>query len=107
MWWLIGLLALALAPCAPRPTTENNVAATPEGVRFLDQGWTAADRNVFTTTAQGSYLMPLPWVGALRRVDVDAPFFADQSRVTGIFRGQGRCRSASLPTARRRTRSSA
>ena len=78
MWWLIGLLALALASCAPRPITENNVAATPEGVRFLDQGWTAADRNVFTTTAQGSYLMPLPWVGALRRVDVDAPFFADQ-----------------------------
>lgn len=47
-------------------------------VTCLDQGWSDADRTTFYTTVQGSHIMPYAWFMALRRLDVDEPFVADQ-----------------------------
>ena len=77
-WFGIGvvlLLACSPDPVTPVPSPQSDV---PVAVRSFDQGWTAADRAVFDGTRQGSYLMPRPWFAALRRIDVDAPFAADQ-----------------------------
>ena len=52
------LLTLGLSACAPVPQMAQ--APGPDTVRYFNQGWTAADRQVFTTTPQGSYLMPRP-----------------------------------------------
>lgn len=71
----LAVLAALAASCSPPP------APPPEFVTnemFLDQGWSAADRAWFTGTAQGSHLMPLPWFMALRRVERDEAFVADQ-----------------------------
>jgi len=47
-------------------------------VTCLDQGWSDADRTTFYTTVQGAHIMPYVWFKALRRLDVDEPFAADQ-----------------------------
>src|SRR5665213_1166190 len=57
--------ATARAQCAPNVTC-------------LDQGWSDADRTTFYTTVQGAHIMPYVWFKALRRLDVDEPFVADQ-----------------------------
>ena len=83
-------LALVVASCAPRPAP---LIATPEpsGVRFFDQGWSDADRQVFTTARQGSSLMPMAWFLALRRTDADAAFAGDQlGRYGYLSAGAGR-----------------
>ncbi len=71
----IAILAALAASCTPPPTPP---AALLTNEVLLDQGWSAADRARFTGTAQGSHLMPLPWFMALRRVDRDEAFAADQ-----------------------------
>ncbi len=73
-------LTLLLASCAipPNPSPPPVAAASVVPGTFLDQGWSASDRATFVGTAQGSHLMPLPWFAALRRVDRDEPFAADQ-----------------------------
>jgi hypothetical protein len=45
---------------------------------YAAQGWSAADRETFYTTSQGSHLMPYSWFKALKRTDVDEPFAADK-----------------------------
>ena len=45
---------------------------------YAAQGWSAADRETFYATSQGSHLMPYSWFKALRRTDVDEPFAADK-----------------------------
>jgi hypothetical protein len=45
---------------------------------YAAQGWSAADRETFDTTSQGSHLIPFVWFKALRRTDVDEPFAADK-----------------------------
>jgi hypothetical protein len=65
---------------AQQPTT----AAAPV-VTYADQGWTPADRDIFYTTGQGSLLMPYEWFKALRRLDVDEPFAADQLQRYGYL----------------------
>ena len=47
-------------------------------VTYAAQGWSAADRETFYTTSQGSRLMPYSWFKALRRTDVDEPFAGDK-----------------------------
>jgi hypothetical protein len=47
-------------------------------VTYAAQGWSAADRETFYATSQGSHLMPYSWFKALRRTDVDEPFAADK-----------------------------
>jgi mono/diheme cytochrome c family protein len=45
---------------------------------YAAQGWSAADRETFYTTSQGSHLIPYAWFKALKRADVDEPFAADK-----------------------------
>ena len=45
---------------------------------YAEQGWSAADRETFYTTSQGSHLIPYAWFKALKRTDVDELFAADK-----------------------------
>jgi hypothetical protein len=60
-------------------------AATASVVSYAEQGWTPADRYIFYTTGQGSLMMPYAWFKALRRLDVDEPFGADQLQRYGYL----------------------
>jgi hypothetical protein len=60
--------------------------AAPAAVTYVDQGWSAADRDAFYTTSQGSLLIPYAWFRALRRLDVDEPFGGDQLQRYGYLR---------------------
>ena len=52
---------------------------------YAAQGWSAADRETFYTTGQGSHLMPYAWFKALKRTDVDEPFAADKLQRYGYL----------------------
>ena len=52
---------------------------------YSEQGWSAADRDVFYTTDQGSRMMHYAWFRALRRLDVDQPFAADKLQRYGYL----------------------
>ena len=68
-WTVVASILL----CAGAAHVQPAPAAVP-----MQQGWSATDRNTFYTTGQGSHLMPAAWFKALRRLDVDQPFAADQ-----------------------------
>jgi hypothetical protein len=59
------LLALSPGPGAAQPVT------------FLPQ-WSDQARTTFYSTSQGSHMMPLAWFKALKRLDKNEPFGADQ-----------------------------
>lgn len=63
---------------------STNTANTPV-VTYATQGWSTADRDIFYTTSQGSHMMPFEWFKALRRLDLDAPFAADQLQRYGYL----------------------
>ena len=52
---------------------------------YAEQGWSAADRETFYTTSQGSHLIPYVWFKALKRTDVDEPFAADKLQRYGFL----------------------
>ncbi len=54
-------------------------------VTYAAQGWSAADRETFYTTSQGSHMMPYVWFKSLRRLDVDQPFAADKLQRYGYL----------------------
>jgi hypothetical protein len=56
-------------------TQQTDPVAT---LTYAAQGWSAADRETFYTTSQGSHLIPYSWFKALRRTDVDEPFAGDK-----------------------------
>lgn len=64
----------------PAPAGAGNSTLT-----YVDQGWSAADRDTFYTTSQGSRMMPYDWYRALRRLDIDEPFGADQLQRYGYL----------------------
>src|SRR5262245_65531483 len=72
--WLAALVISTLA-CAVGAGLAQQAA--PPAVTYVDQGWSAAERDAFYTTSQGSLLIPYAWFKALRRLDVDAPFGGD------------------------------
>ena len=96
-----GLLVLLSASCAvpqPAPPDPGPAASlTPAAETFLDQGWTQRDRATFTTTPQGSHLMPLPWFLALRRPDRDEAFAGDQLQRYGYLPTAAPGTAAALP----------
>jgi mono/diheme cytochrome c family protein len=53
---------------------------------FAAQGWSAADRETFYTTGQGSHLIPFAWFKALQQRDSNQPFMADQLARYGYLR---------------------
>jgi processive rubber oxygenase RoxA-like protein len=73
--WMLAAAMLFGAGAARAQTAP--AAAPPPTVTFTKQ-WSDADRETFYTTGQGSHLMPAVWFKALRRLDVDQPFAADQ-----------------------------
>ena len=79
---LMAILVTALfAGTAHAQTTSCAVNVT-----CLDQGWTDTDRTTFYSTVQGAHIMPYVWFKALRRLDVDEPFAADQLSRYGYIR---------------------
>ncbi len=86
---LAGVLVLLSASCAVPPQGPGEpgpAASLPPGTEtFLDQGWTQHDRDTFTTTPQGSRVIPMPWFLALRRLDRDEPFAGDQLQRYGYL----------------------
>ena len=72
----LALAGLTLALGAVQGWAQQT--ATVGTVTYAAQGWSAADRETFYTTSQGSHLMPYSWFKALRRTDVDEPFAADK-----------------------------
>lgn len=63
---VIGIAVLALG--ASTSFGQNR------GVEFLDQGWSADEREEFYTTAQGSQLIPLDWFLVLEAPGDATPF---------------------------------
>ena len=74
--------ALALAEARAQQGGTGTAAAA---VTYAAQGWSAADRNTFYTTSQGSRMMPYAWFKELRRLDVDQPFAADKLQRYGYL----------------------
>jgi len=72
---LLGGTVLAMAMLVPLPSTAAMSAASPV---MADQGkkWTASTREKFYTQDQGSRIMPLKWINALKQAN-GAPFMAD------------------------------
>src|ERR1700678_1810656 len=52
-------------------------SATDAFIIYLDQGWTAKQREQFYTTSQGSQLMPLNWFLSLERPGTQELFISD------------------------------
>lgn len=77
---------------APAPAAN---AAPP--VTYAAQDWSAADRNTFYMTGQGSRMMPYEYFKALRRLDVDEPFGADQLARYGYLRNDSPSNVTGLP----------
>jgi hypothetical protein len=69
-------VAASILLCAGAAHAQSAPAAA--AVTYMAQNWSAADRETFYTTGQGSHLIPAAWFKALRRLDVDQPFAADQ-----------------------------
>ena len=83
---LLGaVISVALFDARARAEQAAPGTTTPV-VIYASQGWSDADRDTFYTTSQGSHMMPYAWFKALRRVDVDEPFAADQLQRYGYLR---------------------
>ncbi len=83
--WLAALVISTLG-CAVGAGPAEQAAPPSAAVTYLDQGWSAADRDAFYTTSQGSLMIPYVWFKALRRLDVDEPFAGDQLQRYGYLR---------------------
>src|SRR6187549_3508740 len=59
--------------------------------------WTETERKTFYTTSQGSHMMPYAWFKALRRLDADATFGADQLQRYGYIQNEDPGNAAGLP----------
>ncbi len=81
----VVMLAASMLPSAVREARAQPATTTPPVLTYADQGWTAADREIFYTTGQGSRMTPYAWFKALRRLDVDEPFAADQLQRYGYL----------------------
>src|SRR5262245_30889677 len=77
---LASILGFAIRSAHAEPASTGNVV-----LNYSEQGWSAADRNAFYTTSQGSVIMPYTWFRALRRPDVDEPFAGDQLQRYGYL----------------------
>jgi hypothetical protein len=64
-------------------STPNNPASAQ--LNYADQGWSVADRDAFYLTSQGSQMIPYDWYKAMRRLDVDELFGADQLQRYGYL----------------------
>jgi hypothetical protein len=84
-WVLAAAMLFGAGEARAQPAPA---AAPPPAVTFTQQ-WSDADRATFYTTGQGSRMMPAAWFMALRRLDVDQPFAADQLARYGYLHNDG------------------
>ena len=92
------LAASMLASAGGDARAEQATAGTAAPVvTYAAQGWSDADRETFYTTSQGSHMMPYVWFKALRRLDVDEPFGADQLQRYGYLRNDRPSNVQGLP----------
>jgi processive rubber oxygenase RoxA-like protein/cytochrome c len=84
---LILMLAALFLVCGIDPSRAQSTPGSPPNpqLTYAEQGWSAADRDVFYTTSQGSRMMPYDWFKALRRLDVDELFGGDQLQRYGYL----------------------
>src|ERR1700737_3693453 len=84
--FILMLVTLALA-CEIDHSRAQSTTNNPTNLQlsYADQGWSAGARDVFYLTSQGSRMMPYEWYKALRRLDVDALFGADQLQRYGYL----------------------
>jgi hypothetical protein len=77
---IVGRSALALGLTLALGAVEGRTQQTGAlgTLTYAAQGWSAADRETFYTTSQGSHLIPYSWFKALKRTDVDEPFAGDK-----------------------------
>src|ERR1043166_701121 len=84
--FLTGAVALAVILGADRAPRAQAHAGSSMPVTFAAQNWSAADRETFYTTGQGSHMIPFVWFKALRQAGNDQPFMADQLARYGYLR---------------------
>ncbi len=90
-------LAAALLAGAGGPARAQQPPVGPSALTYASQGWSPADRETFYTTSQGSHMIPFAWFKALRQVDSDAPFMADQLARYGYLRNDSPSNVNDLP----------
>src|SRR5215468_8283169 len=66
-------------------TAASALAQNVPPLQYARQGWTEEERQAFYTTSQGSHMMPYAYFKALRRLDKDEPFGADQLQRYGYL----------------------
>jgi hypothetical protein len=81
----IGMAAIVISTLALEIRSARAEPSAAQVLRYAEQGWSAADRDAFYTTSQGSLMMPYAWFRALRRMDVDEPFAGDQLQRYGYL----------------------
>ena len=86
-WHLSVVLFLStIGMTADQSVAQQPGTVVPEAtVTYATQGWSDADRDTFYTTTQGSHMMPYAFFKALRRLDADEPFAADQLQRYGYL----------------------
>jgi hypothetical protein len=84
---IIRRVALALGLILTLGAVEGRAQQTDAlaTLTYAAQGWSAADRETFYTTSQGSHLIPYAWFKALKRTDADEPFAADKLQRYGFL----------------------
>jgi hypothetical protein len=95
--WIASVFVAVL----PLVTVSEKSHAQDQGatpvLSYAAQGWSEADRRTFYTTSQGSHMMPYAWFKALRRLDADTPFGADQLQRYGYLKNEDPGNTAGLP----------
>jgi hypothetical protein len=79
------VVAMLVAAANKAEAQQATAAAAAPELSYASQGWSEVDRDTFYTTSQGSHMMPYAWFRALRRLDVDEPFSADQLQRYGYL----------------------
>lgn len=75
---LVNLLLTALTGCSPTPDPKAQKIHTDNGVVYLGQGWSMAERQRLSYTTFGSHLIDYDWFLALEQADSETLFRADQ-----------------------------
>jgi hypothetical protein len=81
----LAVIVISTPALEIRSARAEPASGAPQVLKYAEQNWSAADRDAFYTTSQGSVMMPYAWFRALRRVDVDEPFAGDQLQRYGYL----------------------
>lgn len=71
------ICSLGMAGCPPGGERVPALEPGPDGVIYLDQGWSEDDRQRFYHATEGAKLLPLSWFLALEEAGAARPFRSD------------------------------